>query len=132
MELQPAAADPMLAIKLAHCETAEASMLSTLDIVLHSIVLVFIPLAIRSLMTRELPPESTYLGRVFRADPNLIVVNSLFLLALCLSSLYRLGVHFGLIGRAQGIELVAHIPFMVLLVVFLAMLVRAMMRLRRA
>jgi hypothetical protein len=107
-------------------------MLGTADIILHSIVLLFIPLAIRSLMTRELPPEGTYFGRIFRADPNLIVVNSLFLLALCLSSLYRLGVHFGVIGSAQGLELVAHLPFMVLLVVFLAMLVRAMMRLRRA
>lgn len=122
----------MLAAKPVRFQTAEAFMLSTLDVVLHSIVLIFIPLAIRSLMTRELPPEGTYLGRLFRTDPNLIVVNSLFLLALCLSSLYRLGAHFGLIDRAQGLELVAHIPFMVLLVVFLAMLARAMMRLRRA
>ena len=107
-------------------------MLGTLDIVLHCIVLLFIPLAIRSLMTRQLPPEGTFLGRLFRTDPNLIVVNGLFLLALCLASLYRLGVHFGMIGQAPGLELVAHIPFTVLLVVFLAMITRGMMRLRRA
>jgi hypothetical protein len=107
-------------------------MLATADIILHSIVLVFIPLSIHSLMTRQLPPESTFLGRLFRTDPNLIVVNSLFLLALCLASLYRLGMHFGAIGQVPGLELAAHIPFMVLLVVFLAMFVRAMLRLRRA
>lgn len=109
-------------------------MLTTADIVLHCIVLVFIPLSIHSLMTRQLPPESTFLGRLFRTDPNLIVVNSLFLLALCLASLYRLGVHFGLIppSLVPRLELAAHIPFAVLLVVFLAMFVRAMLRLRRA
>jgi hypothetical protein len=124
----------MLATKLVRYETTEASMLGTVDIILHSIVLLFIPLAIHSLVTRQLPPEGTFLGRLFRTDPNLIVVNGLFLLALCLASLYRLGIQLGVIDQGQmpGLELMAHIPFMVLLVVFLAMIMRAMMRLRRA
>ena len=109
-------------------------MLGTVDIILHSIVLLFIPLAIHSLVTRQLPPEGTFLGRLFRTDPNLIVVNGLFLLALCLASLYRLGIQLGVIGqgRVPGLELMAHVPFMVLLVVFFAMIMRAMLRLRRA
>jgi hypothetical protein len=123
----------MLATKLVRYETTEASMLGTVDIILHSIVLLFIPLAIHSLVTRQLPPEGTFLGRLFRTDPNLIVVNGLFLLALCLASLYRLGIQLGVIGQDQvpALELMAHVPFMVLLVVFLAMIMRAMMRLRR-
>jgi membrane protease YdiL (CAAX protease family) len=122
----------MLATKLVRYETTEASMLGTVDIILHSIVLLFIPLAIHSLVTRQLPPEGTFLGRLFRTDPNLIVVNGLFLLALCLASLYRLGIQLGVIGQDQvpALELMAHVPFMVLLVVFLAMIMRAMMRRR--
>jgi hypothetical protein len=83
-------------------------------------------------MTRQLPPERTYLGRLFRTDPNLIVANSLFLLALCLVSLYRLGVHFGMVGQMPALEVAIHVPFMVMLVVFLTMITRAMLRLRRA
>jgi hypothetical protein len=109
-------------------------MLGTGNIILHCIVLLFIPLSLQSLKTRQLPPEGTFLGRLFRTDPNLIVVNSLFLLALCLTSLYRLGVHFGLIepSLVARVELAVHMPFLVLLVLFLAMVVRGMLRLRRA
>lgn len=109
-------------------------MLSTADVILHCIVLIFIPLALYSLFARNLPAENTFLGRLFRTDPNLIVVNNLFLLALCVVSLYRLGVHLGYIGPSlkQPLELLSHAPFAVLLVVFLAMFVRAMLRLRRS
>jgi hypothetical protein len=131
-ELRPVPAGPMLRPRPIRYQTAEAFMPATLDIVLHCIVLLFIPLAIHSLMTRQLPPEGTYLGRLFRTDPNLIIVNGVFLLALCLVSLYRLGVHFGMIGPMPALELAAHLPFMVMLVVFLAMITRGMMRLRRA
>jgi hypothetical protein len=124
----------MLSGKLAHLEPAEALMLSAADIFLHCIVLLFIPLALYSLFSRKLPPDNTLLGRLYRIDPRLDVVSNLFLLALCVASLYRLGVHFGIIapGLAKPLELASHIPFAILLVVFLTMLVRAALRLRRS
>ena len=108
-------------------------MLSSVEVVLHAIVIFLIPQAVFSLFTRALPADTTLLGRIYRADPRLLVVNNLFLLSLGVVAIGRLGLHFGLIDPKLGprVELFTEIPFMILLVVSLGFLVRACLKLRR-
>ena len=109
-------------------------MLSTIEIVMNSFVVFLLPLAVHSMIKGTLPPPTTWLGRLYAADPHLHLVSNLFLLALCISSMVRLALHFGLVDKALQamLELATGVPFFVLMVVFLAMLVRAGLKLRRA
>lgn len=108
-------------------------MLSTIEVVLNSFVFILLPLAIHSMITRRLPPQSTWLGKVYGADPHLLLVSNLFLLSVCASSLVRLAAHFGIVGRRlqTPLEIAVGIPFFALMVVFLVMLVRAGLKVRR-
>jgi hypothetical protein len=109
-------------------------MLTTIELVLNSFVVVLLPLTVYSMITRTLPPQTTWLGKVYGADPHLLLVSNLFLLAVCLSSLVRLAIHFGLVGKRlqTPLEIAIGVPFFVLMIVFLVMLVRAGLKVRRA
>jgi hypothetical protein len=109
-------------------------MLSTIELIMNSFVVILLPLTVHSMITRVLPPQTTWLGNVYGADPHLLLVSNLFLLSVCLSSLVRLAIHFRLIGiRLQTpLEIAVGVPFFVLMVVFLVMLVRAGLKVRRA
>jgi hypothetical protein len=106
-------------------------MLSPIEVVLNSFVIVLLPLAVHALITRK--PVSGPLGRLYATDPNLSMVSNVFLISICFSGMGRLALHFGLIdpSRADLVQMVTGVPFTILLVVFLAMLVRAFLRLRR-
>ena len=109
-------------------------MLSTIEVVMNSFVVILLPLAVHSMITRTLPPQTTWLGKLYAANPHLLLVSNLFLLAVCMSSLARLGFHFGLVDRnLQGmVDLAVGVPFFILLMVFLVMLIKAGLQLRRA
>ncbi len=108
-------------------------MLSTVELVMTSFVIVLLPLTVYSMFTRALPPPTSWLGKIYAADTHLLLVSNLFLLAVCLSSLVRLAIHFGLVGiKLQTLlEVTVGVPFFGLMVVFLVMLVRAGLRARR-
>lgn len=109
-------------------------MLSTVEVVMNSFVVILLPLAVHSMIVGTLPPQTTWLGRLYAADPHLHLVSNLFLLALCISSMARLAIHFGLVdkGLQATLEFAVGVPFFVLLVVFLVMLIKAGLKLRRA
>jgi hypothetical protein len=109
-------------------------MLSTIEVVMNSFVVLLLPLAVHSMISGSLPPPTTWLGRLYASDPRLQLVSNLFLLALCISSMVRLALHFGLVdkGLQAMLEFAAGVPFFVLLVLFLVMLARAGLKLRRA
>lgn len=109
-------------------------MLSTIEVVMNSFVVLLLPLTLHSLISGSLPPPATWLGRLYASDSRLHLVSNLFLLALCMSSMVRLAVHFGLVdeGLQAMLEFAVGVPFFVLLVLFLVMLVRAGLKLRRA
>ncbi|NJO22057.1 MAG: hypothetical protein HC868_02785 [Sphingomonadales bacterium] len=109
-------------------------MLSTVELAMTSFVIVLLPLTVYSMITRALPPQTTWLGKIYAADTRLLLVSNLFLLAVCLSSLVRLAIHFRLVGTPlqTPLEIVVGVPFFILLVIFLAMLVRAGLKVRRA
>jgi hypothetical protein len=110
-------------------------MLSTWEIILNScVVVLLLPLAVQSLITRRLPPERSFLGKLYRADPYLPIVNDIFLIALSCTCMGRLALHFGLIdlSRKSTVDTVTAAPFIVLLFLFFGFLIRAGIRLRRA
>ena len=109
-------------------------MLSTIEVVMNSFVVFLLPLAVHSLISGRLPPPTTWLGRLYASEPRLHPVSNLFLLALCISSMVRLALHFGLVdqGLQTMLEFAAGVPFFALLVLFLVLLARAGLKLRRA
>jgi hypothetical protein len=108
-------------------------MLSTPELLLNSFVALLLPLAIYSLLTGALPNPKTWLGRLYRMDRVLPVVSDLFLIMVCAASIVRLALHIGFITDVMRdrLEPVINVPFLVLLVLFLALLTRAFMKLRR-
>lgn len=108
-------------------------MVSTIELVMNSFVIVLLPLTVYSMITKALPPQTTWLGRIYGADTRLLFVSNLFLLMVCLSSLVRLAIHFGLVAKRlqTPLEIAVGVPFFVSMVVFLVMLVRAGLQVRR-
>jgi hypothetical protein len=109
-------------------------MLSTFEIFLNAgATIILLPLAIQSLVTRALPPEPTFMGRLYRADPYVARVGDIFLLSLCGTALAKLALHFGYIdmGLKDRTEIITHMPFLILLVVYMTLLIRAWCKLRR-
>jgi hypothetical protein len=109
-------------------------MLSTLDLIINGFVaVVLLPIVLVSLFTGSKPPENTFFSKYYHADKHLMLVGNVFLLAVCATAVAKLALHFGAID-APTEETVSNwigIPFLLLLVVFLAMLIRAVLRVRR-
>lgn len=110
-------------------------MLTTFELFINGFVaLAVLPLAIVSLATGSKPPENTRLTKYYVAEPNLMLASNFFLLAVCAIAALKLVLHFGLVDSATG-ETVEHwimIPFFALLLTFLFLFVRAILRVRRA
>jgi hypothetical protein len=111
----------------------EGSMLSTFEVAIYSFVLVLIPLAIFSLARGSPAPEFGTLSKFYHAEKYLNVVGNLFVLALCGVALGKLALHFGYIdaSEAHRVDLVTNVPFLVLLLAYLVMWVRAALKIRR-
>jgi hypothetical protein len=108
-------------------------MLSTPEIAIYALVLVLIPLALFSLMRGSPPPEFGPLTKFYHAEKYLNVVGNLFVLSICAHALGRLALHFGVIemSAADRVELATSIPLLSLLLVYLALWVRAVLKVRR-
>ena len=110
-------------------------MLTTFELIVNGFVFfAVLPLAIISLASGSKPPDNTRLTKYYLAAPNLMLASNLFLLAVCAIAGLKLLLHVGLVeaGMGQTIETWIMIPFFVLLVVFLFLFVKAILRVRRA
>jgi hypothetical protein len=112
----------------------EALMLGTLDLIIYGFVaVVLLPIVLVSLFTGSRPPENTFFSKYYHADKHLMLVGNVFLLAVCATAAVKLALHFGAIDMAQeaSISNWLSVPFLMLLVIFLALLIRAVLRVRR-
>lgn len=110
-------------------------MLSTFELFINGFVaFAVLPLAIASLATGSKPPEGSLVGKYYRAEAHLALIGNLLLLAIGAAAIAKLARHFGLIGAEFGdsLDTWLSLPLMVLVVVFLAFLVRAIVKVRRA
>lgn len=109
-------------------------MLSPLDLYINCFVaLVLLPLALYSLATGSQPPQHPGVGKFYRAEKHLMLISNVFLLSLCATTIPKLAQHFGFMDT-QTAERLGHwisVPFLALLVVFLALMVRAILKVRR-
>lgn len=108
-------------------------MLTTVEVYIYASVLFLLPLVVHSLFKGTPPPRETWLGRFYEVEKNLLIAGNLFLLALCATAIAKLALHFGYIDRAfeDRVELLTGMPFMALLVIYLAFWIRAWIKLRR-
>jgi hypothetical protein len=98
------------------------------------LVLVLLPIVLVSLATGSKQPESSWFAKFYRAEPWLGLVGNIFLLVLCAIAASKLALHFGFIdaATADAVEGWITIPFLVLLLVFLILWIKAVMKVRRA
>jgi hypothetical protein len=78
-------------------------------------------------------PESSRLAKYYRAERYLNLAGNLFLLAICANAIARLGLHFGFIHASVSdrLMLVIGLVFGVTLLTYLALWIRAALKVRR-
>ncbi|MGE0022897.1 MAG: hypothetical protein AB7S70_04610 [Hyphomicrobium sp.] len=109
-------------------------MLSTLELFINGFVaFAVLPLALVSLATGSKPPEVSAFAKYYRAEKHLMLASNLFLLTVGATAVGKLVEHFGLAdaAHAETLRTWINIPFLAMLVIFLVMLVRAWLTVRR-
>lgn len=102
-------------------------------LLVNGFVVLLLPMVAISMVRGTLPPDTTWLGRLYRIDPRLPLVSNLFVLALGSTALVRLGAHFGLLdatGRRLA-EDVTGTAFVMLWCAYSFLMIRAALKLRR-
>ena len=92
-------------------------MLSIFELFINGFVaVVVLPMAIMSLATGSKPPEHSYVGKFYRAEPRLMLAGNVLLLAVGAAAISKLAQHFGFVGTELGDKLDTWIsmPLMVL------------------
>jgi protein-S-isoprenylcysteine O-methyltransferase Ste14 len=111
-------------------------MMTTFDLVVSGFVaLVVLPLAISSLIAGSPPPPlNMFVTKYYVAEPRLMLVSNLFLLAVCATAVHRLATHFGFLSEStsNSLELWIGVPFLILLLAFLGLFIKAILKVRRA
>jgi hypothetical protein len=110
-------------------------MLSTLEVFISGFVaVVVLPLAVASLVSGSPPPPKSGFSRYYDAQPRLMLAGNIFLLFVSASAILRLAEHFGYLDAAgaQALEPWIMIPFFVMLIVFLGLFIKAILKVRRA
>jgi len=109
-------------------------MLSTFELVTYVVAaVVLLPLALFSLLNGSPAPQNTILSKYYAAEKHLNLVGNLFLLTVCAHAIAGLAQHFAVIdtATAESVRLLVGLPFGVLLVAFLALWVKAAVKIRR-
>ena len=109
-------------------------MLSSHDLLFNSFaVIVLIPLAVYSMITKQLLPPETFMGKVYRAEPRMLAIGNALLLLIGFRGAMLLMTHFGFI--AQGFmdksDLVLGVPFLLLAVTELFLFGRGVLNVKR-
>lgn len=110
-------------------------MLGPLDLVINGfLVVVLLPLVVVSLLTGSKPPQGGFFRLLYAADPHLMLVGNIMLLAVIATAAAKLALHFGVIDAATEGTLSnwLAVPLFLLLALFLVQFVRAVMRVRRS
>lgn len=110
-------------------------MLTTPEVYLYSLVLFLLPLIVYSMVSGSAPPPpNTRLGKYYHAEKHLMLCGNLFVLSICATAAARVALHFGYIDPAltEQVNWTTHVPFMFLFFVYVAMWIRAALKLRRA
>ena len=107
-------------------------MLTPIELALHSFVFLLFPVALFSLWSGSPIPNGPA-GTYFRAVKSLRFVGDLFLVVVCAISLAKLAIHFGIVEPVAGESFLAYlgVPFMGLLLIYLALSARAVILVRR-
>lgn len=108
-------------------------MLTPLEVFLFlTATLLLLPIAIVSLLGGMTAPES-FASKYYHAEKYLYFCSNIFLLAVCATSLNRLGQHFGFIpvSARDTLDVLIEAPFMVLMFINCALWVRALVKVRR-
>ena len=109
-------------------------MLSTFEVLSFAAVLVLVlPAILYSLFTGSAVPESSWFAKYYRAERYLNLAGNLFLLTVCATAVARLGLHFDYINASVSdrLMLVIGVAFGVTLLAYLALWVRAVLKVRR-
>lgn len=109
-------------------------MLSPIELAIHGfLAVVLLPIVVWSLLNGSRPPPGS-VGKYYVAEPYLNLTGNVMVLALCLSAIAKLGVHFGYIDPDLGTLLAGWtgVPFAVLVITYLVLWVRAILKVRRS
>jgi hypothetical protein len=110
-------------------------MLTTLEVFIYGAVLFLFPMIVFSIVKGSPPPPSNFpFVRFYHVERYLSLAGNLFVLSICFTAAHRLALHFGLIDSALSdrMEWITQVPFMVLFFVYIAMWIRAAIKVRRA
>lgn len=108
-------------------------MLSTTQLIIYGfLVFVLFPLVLNSLWSGSKPPAGA-IGKFYAAERYLNLTGDLMLLTLCLVATTSLAQHFGYIDADFGARILSwiDIPFVILLLAYLALWIRAILKVRR-
>lgn len=111
-------------------------MVTLFDLIVSGFVaLVVLPLAVSSLVAGSPPPPpNMFLAKYYLAEPRLMLASNLFLLAVCATAIQRLATHFGVLSEpvSRSLDMWISVPFVVLLLAFLGLFIKAILTVRRA
>lgn len=110
-------------------------MLTTIEVLIYAAVLFLFPMIVLSIVKGSPPPPSNFpLVRYYHVERYLSFVGNLFVLSICFTAAVRLALHFGLINSALSdrMDWATQVPFTFLFFVYVAMWIRAAIKLRRA
>lgn len=98
------------------------------------VVLVLLPLAVLSLLKGSPPPQNSFLTKYHLAEPKLMMAGDVFLVSLAAIALVWLLERLGLLATdlATTLDGWLMIPFFALLILYLGLYARAILKVRRA
>jgi hypothetical protein len=109
-------------------------MLSPIEVALYfAAIMILLPITIWSLSTGSKAPEKTWASKYYAVERRLGITGNLFLLAVCVEALSKLGLYFGMIdpNRSGSLADLTGEPFATLMAVYLALWARALWKTHR-
>ena len=111
-------------------------MVTLFDLIVSGFVaLIVLPLAVSSLVAGSPPPPpNMFLAKYYLAEPRLLLARNLFLFTVCGIAIQRLATHFGVLSEpvSRSLDIWISVPFVVLLLAFLGLFIKAILTVRRA
>ncbi len=109
-------------------------MLSTFQVALNSFMLLLGAVAIYSLFTGSKAPPNSWLTKYYVAEKYLGPIGNVMLIALAATSVFKLGLHFGVIAPSDpdSVSLIVGTPFLLLALVYLVLWFRAWRKVKSA
>ena len=109
-------------------------MLSSHDLLFNTFaLLVLVPLAVFSMITKQLLPPETFIGKLYRAEPWLLPMGNALLLLMGFRAALLLLTHYGFIaaGFMEKSDLFIGLPFLLVVVTELLLLGRGALTVKR-